>query len=95
MVQGDLSIFNINHAITAAKTGFASAVAIVVVSLLFKIPNRWAMAWLTGVVVMIVDLCIHPTHFGEFWTEAAVTGAGAALLGLMLSGKLYDTTTTK
>ena len=85
MVQGDLSVFSINHAQVAAKTGLGAATAVVLTSLILQMPNRWAMAWLTGICVMLVDICIHPTHFGEHWHEAFVTGLGA----LMLSGILY------
>ena len=85
MVQGDLTVFTVDHAITAAKTGVGAGTAIVLTTLLLKAENRWAMAWLTGICVMVVDICIHPTHFGEHWHEAFVTGLGA----LMLSGILY------
>lgn len=88
MVQGDLGVFTINHAITAAKTGGASATALVIIIMIVKVPNKWILAWLTGVIVALADILIHPTHFGDVWMEAAGTGLGAALLGLMLSGKL-------
>lgn len=88
MVGGDFTIININHAITASKTGFGSAVALVLLTAFTKIPNKWAMAWLTSVVVFGVDLMIHANHahiYGEgWWREAAVTGVGAGILGLVM-----------
>ena len=88
MVQGNLSVFTWKHAITAGKTGLAAATAVVITKYLAKIDNRWMIAWLTGVMTMCADFIVHPTHFGEHWHEAAVTGVGAAFLALMLSGVL-------
>jgi len=88
MVQGDLTIFTLKHAITAGKTGLAAATAVIVTRYLAKIDNQWMIAWLTGVMTMCADIIVHPTHFGEHWHEAAVTGAGAAFLALILSGVL-------
>ena len=95
MVQGDLTVVSIQHAITAAKTGFLAGTAIVLTLVLIKKQNRWLTAWITGFLVMCADIVVHPTHFGEVWTEAAVTGIVAALIGLIASGILYDTTKTK
>ena len=95
MVQGDLTIVNLQHAITAAKTGFLAGTAIVLTVALLKRNNRWLTAWITGFLVMCADIVVHPSHFGEVWTEAAVTGIVAAVIGLIASGILYDTTKTK
>ena len=89
MVQGDLTVFTVKHAVTAGKTGLAAATAIVVTKYLAKIDNRFMVAWLTGVMTMCADIVVHPTHFGAHWHEAAITGVGAAFLALMLSGALY------
>jgi len=36
----------------------------------------------------IADFITHPTHFGDRWVEAVVTGAGALVLSIVLSGVL-------
>ena len=88
MVQGDLSVFTMKHAMIAGKTGLAAATAVIITKYLAKIESKWMIAWLTGVMTMCADIVVHPTHFGEHWHEAAVTGVGAAFLALMLSGVL-------
>ena len=93
MVGGDVTVISLGHITTAAKTGFGSAVALLFITLWTKIPNPVALAWLTGIIVTLVDFSMHANHaaiYGEGeWREAAVTGVGAALLGLVLSKTLY------
>ena len=88
MVQGNLSVFTVKHAITAAKTGVIAALLVVLTSYVIQLNNRYIMAWMTGVLTALADMVIHPTHFGPNWMEAACTGLGA----LMLSGILYKET---
>lgn len=80
MVQGDLSVLTLNHALTASKTGSIAATALIVATLLGKQNNIWITTWLTGVMVMLADLIAHPTHFGPAWMEAFVTGLVAAMI---------------
>ena len=81
MVQGDLTVLTINHALTASKTGLLTGVAYCITMLGNGQPKgRWYPAWLTGVLTMAADIVVHPTHFGDQWVEAACTGVGAALL---------------
>jgi len=89
MVQGDFTVFTVNHALVAAKTGSLAAVGLVITSYVTRLDNWIAMAWITGLVVSVADIVIHPTHFGEAWTEAVLTGIGAAILSVLL-GKIYD-----
>ena len=84
MVQGDLTVLNINHALTASKTGALAGIGFVLAVYVFKNKNKWAGVWLTGLATMLADLVIHPTHFGPWWAEAAATGIGAAGLCLLL-----------
>ena len=65
MVQGDLSVVNINHMITAAKTGSIAGTAIVLTMIFTGAKNRWTVAWITGVLVTISDMVVHPKHFGD------------------------------
>ena len=80
MVQGDLTVLTLSHALTASKTGTLAGVAYVATSLLTKVDNKWFAVWLTGVLTMLADIVVHPTHFGDNWMEAACTGLGAAIL---------------
>lgn len=80
MVQGDLTVFTLGHALTAAKTGSASGLAFVLTASVFRINSVVLAAWIAGILTMLADIMVHPTHFGEAWTEAAVTGLGAAAL---------------
>ena len=90
MVQGDLSVFTIKHALTAGKTGLIAGLLVVLTSYFQKLDNKWLLAWMTGVMTTIADFISHPTHFGEHYTEAVVTGIGAGILSIILSGVLRD-----
>lgn len=79
MVQGDLTVLTVDHALTASKTGFFAGLAYCIT--LFLDGNSvsvWKAAWLTGVLTMVADIIVHPTHFGDQWLEAFCTGLGAA-----------------
>ena len=93
MVGGDLTVVSWNHAITASKTGIGSAVALLLITLFSRVPNAWAMAWLTGIIVTVIDFGMHSNHVAIYgdgeWREAVITGTGAALLGLFLSKTIY------
>ena len=82
MVQGDLSVFTLNHAITASKTGTLTGFAILVASFL-----PWSSPmigiWLTGLFTAIADIIVHPSHFGPEWMESVVTGFGAMMLAFL------------
>lgn len=82
MVEGNLSVLSINHAITASKTGTLTGLAVVVASFL-PFQSLWISVFLTGMFTMIADIVIHPTHFGPEWMEAAVTGLGAMVLAIL------------
>ena len=82
MVQGDLSVLTLKHAMVASKTGLIAGIAMVIASL---IPNqsKWFGLWLIGLFTMIADYMTHPTHFGKPVTEAIVTGIGAVIIALI------------
>ena len=79
MVQGDITVLTLNHAITASKTGALAGIAYVI-ALQFKLSSKWAGAYLTGILTAAADLIVHPTHFGPHGSEALVTGAVAATI---------------
>jgi hypothetical protein len=87
MVQGDVTVLTLNHALTASKTGMITGVAFVITSSFASINNKWANAWLTGLLTMVADIVAHPTHFGPQWLEAACTGLGAAILCYLIERK--------
>lgn len=82
MVQGDLSVFSLGHAITATKTGACTALAMVVANRLGFVKTPWMAIWLTGVFTAVVDFLIHRPHFP---LEAITTGIGAGILAFIFS----------
>jgi len=82
MVQGDLSVLTVRHALIAAKTGTLSALIVGLIAFIFGRVNRWVMVWALGAATMAADLFVHPTHFGPSWMEAAVTSVGAMALAV-------------
>ena len=79
MVQADLSVLTIGHAITASKVGILTGLAMLVASFL-PWGNKWLGIFLTGVFTMLADALIHANHFP---TEHLVTGLGAMFLALL------------
>lgn len=84
MVQGDLSVFTLKHALTAAKTGGIAGFAFVIISCT-AIKNKLAPVWLTGVLTACADIMVHPTHFGPWYAEAITTGVVAAFLAFVFT----------
>ena len=89
MVQGDVTVLTINHAVTASKTGALAGLGCVGASFLSSKRNKTTDALLTGAVTIAADFAIHPTHFGPQLTEAALTGAVAACLCYLISIKRW------
>lgn len=82
MVQGDLSVLTVQHAMIAGKTGIYTATAVFILSFSKKFPNnQYILAWLTGIITMFADMISHPSHI----IENLCTGLGAGLLALILS----------
>jgi len=84
MSQGDLTVLSIKHAIVASKTGAITGLAMVLTFAMCQRDEKWLNIWLTGALTMFADIIAHPTHFGEQWYEAAVTGLGAAMLAYLV-----------
>ena len=83
MVQGDVTVLTLNHALTASKTGVLTAIGFILATWANVEDSQWKLAWITGVVCTASDIIVHPTHFGEQWLEAFCTGLGAAFLCLL------------
>ena len=84
MVQGDLSVLTLGHAMTAARTGILASVVMFVALFIKNNPSKWFIAWLTGIATAFSDILVHPSHFGTSYTEAIATGAGAFFLAYMV-----------
>jgi len=90
MVQGDLSVLNWGHALTASKTGILTGVAMFAASFL-PWKNQWLGIFLTGAFTAIADALIHAEHFIG---EHLVTGIGAMVLAILFD-KIFKKNITK
>jgi hypothetical protein len=79
MVQGDLSVLTLNHALTASKVGILTGVAMLVASFL-PWNNKWLGIFLTGAFTALADSLVHMAMFPY---ESLATGAGAMLLAIV------------
>ncbi len=85
MVQGDLTVLTVNHALTASKTGSIAGAAFVLLSSFRDLhKNKWAVVWLISVLTMIADYIVHPTHFGPEIAEAVTTGLVSGLIAYFM-----------
>ena len=82
MVQFDVSVVSIGHALTAGKTGFGAATAVLIASWLPWVRGP-VLLYLTAVITAAVDILIHPSHFGPQWLEAVTTGLVAMVLAVV------------
>lgn len=87
MSQGDLSTITLHHWQVALSTGLA--VGLIAFPLSFgKLKNiessRWGVALVAFVGTVIADWFVHSSNSGS-WSEAVITGVGAALLSLLIS----------
>lgn len=85
MVQGDITAITLNHALTASKTGAIAGLAYVVLSFskLLK-DDKMTITVTIGILTMVADYIIHPTHFGPPLAEAVCTGIGAAIIAYLM-----------
>jgi hypothetical protein len=102
MVQGNLAEATVAHFAVAAKTGLLAvspALAVTfsrharhVAHVLFL--NRWISSAFLGLCTFAADALAHPSHYPGAYTEAALTGLGAAAFSLVVSytplGKKID-----
>lgn len=85
MVQGDLTVLTVSHALTASKTGTIAGLAFVILSFskLLK-DDKMTITITIGLLTVVADYLIHPTHFGPSLAEAVCTGVGAALIAYLM-----------
>ena len=84
MVRGDLSVINLKHTIIAAKTGTLTGIIVVLMSLI-PLQFKYKLPMFMFIGCFIGDLITHNTHYGYWWTEAAVTGLVASSLSFGLT----------
>lgn len=64
------------HGITAFKVSLGVITTYFIAKKLLKVKVFWKTLILLAAITASIDF-IHPSHFGEAWTEAALTGLGA------------------
>jgi hypothetical protein len=89
MVQGNVLTIGASHLIIASQTGLTAGSVAAIAVLLSKTHRRELIALILGVLTTVVDYLLHPGMFGSVFTEAIVTGAGAAVLSYAV-GTLID-----
>jgi len=85
MVQGNVLAIGVGHLIIASQTGLTAGTAATVAVLLAKPHKRGLIALILGMITTVADYLVHPGMFGRVFTEAIVTGVGAALLSYGVS----------
>ena len=76
MVQGDLTIISLNHAVTASKTGALTGLAMIIASFV-PWTNKWIGVFLTGIFTMIAD---YVTGWSSTLIQPIATGIGAMVI---------------
>ena len=84
MAQGNFLAMTVPHTIVALKVATSSVLAYAAVQMAFKQDNPFVNILLMALITALMDFNFVPTHFGPVWAEAVATGAGTALLGLVV-----------
>ena len=87
MVQGNIWLATMGHLQKALETGFLTGLGVFIFSLFSHrwFNNKYIVAAITGAIVFVADLIVHPSHFGDFATEAIITGIFTAIISLALN----------
>ena len=89
MVQGNLLLVGLAHWVTATQTGLIAGIAATTAITLARTTNRVLVALILGAVTGVVDYFVHPGMIGHnAWTEAVITGLGAAVLSYTIGSLL-------
>ena len=89
MVQGDVTVMTLGHALTASKTGALTGAGCVLASFVSRTRNKVADAFMTGIVTSSADIMVHPSHFGLKMSESLLTGLCAASICYLLGDKKW------
>jgi len=79
MVQGDLTVLSLKHAMMAGQVGALTGFAFVI-ALSLRFESKFLAIALTGLFTGVADYLIHPPMFQY---EAVVTGICAAFIALI------------
>lgn len=95
MVQGNIWLATISHFQKAIETGFITGMGVLLLSLFTHrwLQNKYVVAVITGGMCFVADLLAHPSHFGNFTTEAIMTGLFTAMISLavnFIGKKLFE-----
>lgn len=90
MVQGDVTVMTVGHALTASKTGALTGVGCVLASFVSRTRNKVTDAVMTGIVASAADIMVHPSHFGLKMSESLLTGFCAASICYLLGDKKWQ-----
>lgn len=84
MVQGNLLALNTKHMLIATKTGTITGALVVLLSFI-PIQFHLKLPVFMFIGCFIADLISHPTHFGEYYTEALCTGLLASVFSYVIT----------
>jgi hypothetical protein len=90
MVQGNLLAITLGHWLIAAETGLIAGSITSAALVVWKTSKAWVIALLLGAVTAIIDYIVHPGGLGPAFVEAAITGAGAAILSFGIGATLQS-----
>lgn len=88
MVQGHITDVTVAHLVIAAKTGLLAvspALGVTFTRYARYLPNKWVTSAFLGGCTFVADAVMHGSHYSGEYTEAALTGAGAFALSLLLA----------
>ena len=87
MVQGNIWLATIGHLQKAVETGLITGIGVLILSFFTHrwLGNKYVVAAITGGMCFIADLLAHPSHFGDFTTEAIVTGVITGMISLAVN----------
>ena len=84
MVQGNLPALTSKHALIATRTGAITGVLVVLMSFIpWKFHLKLPILMFIG--CFAADILSHPTHFGEYWSEAFCTALLAASFSYVIT----------
>jgi hypothetical protein len=87
MVQGNVLALTLSHWLIAWQTGLLAGAIAGTTMIAANLRQPWVVALVLGVITTAVDAFVHPATFGaKSLTEAVVTGTGAFVLSLGVSG---------
>ena len=89
MVQGNLTALTLAHFWKANITGLSAAFLALLMSIVFYDKDwkkfKWYNPLVLGCSTFMVDWLVHPTHFGGYFAEAALTGLGTFALAMFFA----------